>query len=77
MNINVQPYLEKIEGVAWKGVNLVTDTPGDQVNALHVKFARASHYTGWMGAANMIISHPEGEPVRNLLAFTAMKPSLN
>ena len=76
MNIDVRPYLEAMETESWNHVR-IESAPGIEISDQARNSLRAGHSTGFMRCAMMILNMKQGEPVRNLLAFRSVKPSLN
>lgn len=76
MKIDIRPYLEAMETESWEHVE-VEPAPGVEISKQAQTSLRAGHSVGFMRCAGMILNMKQGEPIRNLLVFRAMKPGLN
>lgn len=59
--------LNAIELMGWNTSKITVDLPPDQINEVHQHFSRIGHKVGFAGACNFILSHPDGESIRNLI----------
>ena len=65
--LRAKTLLNAIELVGWNTSKITTDMPSDKVDDSHKQFSRMGHKAGFAGACNFILSHPGGEPIRNLI----------